>query len=159
MARITKLQVAKSIQAIDSSVDAEKLAQDSTMAMLQQMLEDLQNPSPTERWIGDSRILYDAAIQFEQLQLEDGKVSLGSPMYQEETNYILTYQMEFYDGNTATCRFKKIQGQDWKPDFFSGRVKWISRKIKQGQMTVPEAFKWLHNRSADGQVSIVEPRS
>ena len=163
--RITKKEVAQAIQAIDISVNVEELVKDNTMLMLQQMLKDLQAPvesKPTEVWDGPSKMLYDATIKF--ALKEDGKADHKLPQYDSEKNYLMTYQLSFYGGQTGTVRFQKIQGKDWDLLSTSGRVECMWKNVKQNSGKTPDsksAIEWIETKGKgyDATVVIVEPQS
>jgi len=161
--RITKKEVAQAIQAIDISVNVEELVKDNTMLMLQQMLKDLQAPvesKPTEVWDGPSKMLYDATIKF--ALKEDGKADFRNPIFDVEKDYLMTYQLKFFGGETATAKFAKIKDADWQVNYMSGRLGWMWKNIKQGSGKTPDvasALKWIQSRGNDGEVVVVEPQS
>ena len=157
--RITKKSVAEQIQNLDISVDVDDLVKNNTMLMLQQMLKDLQEPAssePTEVWNGPSKMLYDASISFNTT--EDGKKDFRNPQYDPETNYLLTYQLTFFGGHTATAKFQKIQGKDWDLLFTSGRLEWMWKNVKQQSGKTPDsksAMEWIEAKGKGYDATIV----
>jgi len=161
--RITKKSVAEQIQNLDISVDVDELVKNNTMLMLQQMLKDLQKPAssePTEVWFGASKMLYDASIKF--ALTEDGKPDYRQPQYDDNQDYLMTFQLTFFGGETATAKFQKVKGSDWTVNFMSGRLGWMWKNIKQGSGKTPDvasALKWIQNRGIDGEIVAVEQQN
>lgn len=177
--RITKSEVAHQIVELQSNREdyleasaeapelianeVDKLVSGNTMLVLQQMLKDLQEPAssePTEVWFGASKMLYDASIKF--ALTEDGKPDYRQPQYDDNQDYLMTFQLTFFGGETATAKFQKIKGSDWTVNFMSGRLNWMWKNIKQGSGKTPDvasALKWIQNRGIDGEIVAVEQQN